>query len=181
MARSVINLLPPELLSTQKRQRTLAIFIWFASSLLILIIVLTSLVLLYKLFQIQQINSHKQTIAELTNQINSLQTQESLLSNVRQRLSEIKQVDTLSQTALTQYALTLNLVPPGFRVLSFVNDTTNRVKFSVESTGSARLKNLFDNLTNPGSAEGKIAKIELESLARNAQDKYRADLTINYK
>lgn len=181
MARSVINLLPPELLNTQKKQRTLAIFIWFASSLLILIIVLTSAILLYKLFQVQQINSHQQTIAVLTDQINSLQTQEILLSNVRQRLAEIKQVDSQSQTALSQYALTLNIVPPGFKVLSFVNDTTNRVKVSLESTGSARLKNLFDNLTNPESAEGKIAKVELESLSRNALDKYKADLTINYK
>jgi hypothetical protein len=181
MARSVINLLPPELLNTQKSQRTLSIFIWSAGAILIVVIILTATVLLYKLLQIQQLNANRQLIGELTTEVNSLQIQESLLYNVRTRLSQIKQIDTQNSIPLTQYSLTLGLVPSGFKVISYGNDTTNRVRLSVESTGSARLKNLFDSLTNPANAEGSVAKIELDSLSRSALDRYKIDLTINYK
>lgn len=181
MARSVINLLPPELLNNQKKQRTLSIITWVASGSLLFVIIAASTVLLYKLVQIKQIDSSKQIITELTTQVGSLQIQESLLYNIHNRLTQINQIESQSSTVLTQYNLTLTLIPPGFKLLSFNNDTSNQVKVSIESTGSAKLKSLFDSLTNPQNAEGKVAKIELDSLARNAQDKYKLDLTINYK
>lgn len=181
MAKSVINLLPPELLNTQKSQRTLAILIWSAGSILLLTISITAAILLYKLFQIQIINSRKQNITDLTSQINSLQIPKSLLFNIHNRLNQLNQVSSQNSLPLTQYTLTLGLVPPEFKISSFINDSQNSVKLSVESTGSAKLKNFFNNLTSPQSAEGKISKVELDSLSRNATDKYKIDLTITYK
>lgn len=181
MARSVINLLPPELLNTQKKQRTLAVFVWTAGASLLIVIILTASILLYKLYLVQQLNSTRQTVEELTNQIQSLQTQESVLYTIRNRLNDLNQLASQNQTVLTQYSLTIGLVPTGFKIVSYTTDTNNQVKLSVESTGSARLKNLFDNLTSPQSAEGKIIKTNLDSLSRNSRDQYILDLTIKYQ
>lgn len=181
MARSVINLLPPELLNTQKKQRTLATFVWLASISLIVVIVLTASILLYKLYQIQQLNIRHQDIQQLNTQVSSLQAQEGILYTVHARLNDLSQISQQNQTPLSEYSLTQSIVPSGFKILAFSNDTLHQVKLSVESTGSAKLKNLFDNLTNPQVAEGKILKSNLDSLSRNSLDQYKADLTINYQ
>lgn len=175
-----VNLLPPELLSAQKKSSNMAKLNVIAIAALILTIITTTLILTVKIIQASRLQSEKNQLDSLNAELQTFESQDRLQAQLKSRIQQIFSIKTSNPGLVEKIDYSTKLIPSDFRLNHLSFDKNGNVLLSVESTGAAKLKGFFDSLTNPQN-QGKISQVLLESLTRGKDDKYTYDLNLEIK
>lgn len=174
-----INLIPPEIKEKVKKQAKRVLITKISVALLGVLIVITSLILGGVIFQKAQLQGLNSIIEQEKQQIGALKDKEAVVIFLKNRIDTINQVTDGHYKQDETLELITGLFPDGVNLGSLQIDKSSIAIVSGDTFDTLLLQQLFDNLTDPQTNDGKIASISVESLNKNASGKIRFDLQIN--
>lgn len=181
MAKLSINLLPVEVIASTKTQAKFAYINQLCIFLIIALILLTAGLLSIRLIQGRKLSQTKNDFTQIAQQVESLSSQESLLSTVKNRLQAITTLMNQESKQIKMFNLILGLKPSNVNLTYLSFDKSGNTLFSGESSTSAQLDQLFNNLMSPDTNQNSIKSVTAESVSRGITEQYKFDLTIQDK
>lgn len=172
-----INLLPQEIVLTEKDQIRQRKFTAFSILALIIMVVIIAAIFSIRLVQKAQLSSAAQKLNDSRQKVLSYQDTEGLVNFLKQRLSVIGGLVTQESKQATSYNLVTALTPPGINLLALSVNKDGKIIVSAQSSDIGTLDLFFSNLTDPSKNQSKVKKINIDSLTKGV-DSYRVDLTI---
>jgi hypothetical protein len=171
-----INLLPPELEASKKNAQRKNLINQLSISLLSLVILIAIGTIIYGRYQSSHLGSSNDKLTAAKESLSSLSAQESALLSTKSLLSGITTVSQKDYNQLAIYTLISSFLDPQSKLMSFSIDKKNKVNLSLEASSSASLQSFFDNLTSPTTNQGKLNKINIDSLSQASNNKIRFEM-----
>lgn len=178
MAKIVINLLPPEII-TQELKKARFYRIQFIGIVIILIMVfLTSLAVALRILQNRNISVAKAQLSEKEERVSGLKDTQASLLLLKNRLAVINKYMGVPSKPSSLYRLIDQLIPVTISVSSVSIGKTGDITLSVLAADSANLDDLINNLIVKDNNKGQISQVSLESLSRGRDGLYRVSLSL---
>lgn len=178
MDRININLLPPELKESKKREKRRSLVTGLSIGLLVLMVLITGALLVVVVLQNRRITEANKNLENTKIEVNSYKQQEAIAVVLKSQLSTIDSLIKHEFPQAQAFNLINALTPEGIRIFSFSINKANKIVLQGETSDTFALETFFNNLIDPKFNEGKISKVVIDSLNRDRDSKIRFDLSI---
>lgn len=173
-----INLLPGEVKVLEKDLRKRSFLFKISIGILVGMIGFTSLILVLRLFQNRSVEHLNQQLQASQVKVAAYKNQEGLLVYLKQRLDTIRSLNQQGSTPVQPYNLVTALVPSSMDILLLNIDKPNTVIISTEAVDTGTIEQYFNNLLSTRTNQGKVSKIQIDSLSKGLGSMYKIDLTL---
>lgn len=178
MGKISINLLPGEIALLEKDKKKRSTLIKIGTSIVVGMIVLTSLVLSIRIIQNRTVDQATLDFKNSQNKVLALKDREAVVSVLKTRLTNIKNLTQQTSKQAQSYNLITALVPQSMDILTLTLSKTGTIELSTETNDVEVMSQFFNTLVDPQSTQGKISSVKIDSLSKAANSLYRMDLTI---
>lgn len=176
-----INILPAEYILRHQQKRREQIVSRLSITIVTLVVVITSTVLLLRLFQQQDLSQLRQDQADYQSTLNSFNNEANLLKTLKTRLKTINSLSNDSSPAVIGLELINRLKPAGISTSHLEIGSQGKLTYSGETLDAAELDNFFNSLTDPAQTESKITQTRIDNLTRINTGQLRFDLSMTVK
>ena len=181
MAKFAIDLLPLEFkqesIKKAKFYRTQSIGV----ATILAVVFFASLTIALRVLQSQQINQINTGLTQTEARISDLQTTESSLSILKQRLTTINQYLGVSSEQVQMYNLIQKLIPPAISVTSMSVISSGEILLAATTVDDASIDLLINDLVDQEKNQNKISSVSMDNLSRGRDGIFRISLTIKPK
>ncbi len=179
MSKILINLLPFELREESKRQARKSLVTKISIFLIIVVIMITSSILVFRFFVNEETSKANQQVTEAETHIGTLRKQEELITILRNRVSEISNLLGQESFQVQAFNLIYALTPANITLTSFDARNKGKIELVGETNGLQALNDFFVILTDPKKNEGRVGQVVVESLSTDASKSIKFNLSIN--
>jgi hypothetical protein len=179
MEKITINLLPEEFLVEKKLGAKRSLYLRISIIVFVAALIITSSILLLRLTQSQTLQSLEGEVDGSKNNISGLKENETAVFMLKNRLDKITQLSSKESVPVQSYNLFSKIVPSGVNISSFSMIKENIITATIETSDTAILDKLFENLLDPSLNEGHITNVKLENI-RLQGNKITIEMTIGY-
>lgn len=177
-ARISINLLPPEFLAEELKRTKFIRVQTIGVGIILVMIFLASLTVALRILQSYSISQIRSKLDQVEEKVLSLKNRQASMVLLKNRLVTIDKY--LGETSIqnNMYTLLDKLIPESVIVTSLSVDKGGNTTIIAGVSDSTTLDNLMSNLTLSDINEGKIKRVDIESLNRGRDGFYRLSFKV---
>lgn len=173
-----INLLPVEVTRQQQKEARFYQVQSISIASLLVLIFLSSTTLALSFLQNSSINLANTNLQAAEEKVIQFKDKEGSLVILKNRLTVLDQIIGTPSKQRLVYNLVTALLPPSISPTLAVTDTSGNVTLTLATQDRLALDNYLKDLVNPEKNEGRVAKVDVESLSRGRDGVYRINLKI---
>lgn len=181
MEKISINLLPVEVTKAQLTQSkyykitSISVFITLA------MFFLASTAIALRILQNKNIQEAQFSLQAAEDKVTSYKGAETSLVILKNRLDNIDQLQSVPSKQRAIYNLVSNLIPGAITINAVSVDSSGNLELALITKDSVILNNLLEDFVNGDKNQGLIVSVEVESLTRDRDGLYRANLRVKAK
>jgi len=181
MDRISINLLPPELKLSKKKEQKKQWAMRVSVGVLVGMILATSSLIAVSVVQSALLSSEERKLENLKNQVATYKEAEGIASLLRNRLTGILQANQKKYPQTEAFIMLTKLTPEEVNLFAFKVDKSLKASLQGQTNSPARLEEYFTNLTDPKVNEAKINRVTVNNLNKGVAETIRFDLDVTAK
>lgn len=181
MAKFAIDLLPLEFKQENFKKAKFYKIQSTGVAAILAVVFFASLTVALRVLQSQQIKQINSSLTQTESKISDLQTTESSLSILKERLTTINKYLGISSEQVQMYNLIQRIIPSSISVASMAVSGGGDILISATTQDVLAIDQVINDLTDQEKNQNKIASVSMDNLNKGRDGIFRLSLTIKPK